>query len=188
MRALTIWPEWIWAIQYLGKTVENRSWTPPAGFIGERIALHAGAHVGGRPGMSAMRSGLKSVGNMASREGWGWMFGEYMDYMSFIPTNNSLGGVCEMYLLDDDRELSPQCKRLVKGAIVGTAVIEKVEHDDFPRWGVPGMAHWHLSDVSIFPSPIPAKGKQRLWKVNTNQELEMTIQQFLLEKSRGGRV
>ena len=51
--ALTLWPEWAYAIAHLGKDVENRSWRPPAWLIGRRLAIHAGADLGGRPGRMA---------------------------------------------------------------------------------------------------------------------------------------
>lgn len=45
MKALTIQQPWIDAIVQPGdkpKRTENRSWTPPAALIGQRILLHAG--------------------------------------------------------------------------------------------------------------------------------------------------
>lgn len=42
MRALTIKQPWAWAITAGHKTLENRSWRPPAALIGQRIAIHAG--------------------------------------------------------------------------------------------------------------------------------------------------
>ena len=43
MRALTVKRPWAQAIAAGLKTIENRSWRPPDAFIGERIAIHAGA-------------------------------------------------------------------------------------------------------------------------------------------------
>lgn len=48
MKAITIWPEWAWAIINLGKNVENRSWIIPPGLY----ALHAGMRFNGK-GLSA---------------------------------------------------------------------------------------------------------------------------------------
>lgn len=42
MKALTLWRPWSWAIAAGHKTVENRPWEPPRGFIGERFAIHSG--------------------------------------------------------------------------------------------------------------------------------------------------
>ena len=42
MKAITLWPEWAYAIQKLGKDGENRSWRLPKSLVGEWIAIHAG--------------------------------------------------------------------------------------------------------------------------------------------------
>lgn len=46
--AITLWPEWAWAITALGKDVENRNWPRPAfALAGRWLAIHAGKRVGG---------------------------------------------------------------------------------------------------------------------------------------------
>ena len=42
MRALTIRQPWASLIASGAKRLENRSWSPPADMIGQRIAIHAG--------------------------------------------------------------------------------------------------------------------------------------------------
>ncbi|MCB9603308.1 MAG: hypothetical protein H6722_27065 [Sandaracinus sp.] len=37
MRALTLHAAWAYAVRSLGKRIENRTWTPPAALIGERL-------------------------------------------------------------------------------------------------------------------------------------------------------
>ena len=68
--ALTLWPEWVWAIDNLDKAVENRGWPLPDKMIGTRIALHAGASIGGRKGRVAEREGIEAVATMAHLAGW----------------------------------------------------------------------------------------------------------------------
>ncbi len=46
MKAITIHPEWAFAICHLGKDVENRSWQPRLD-VGAHIAIHAGRLLGG---------------------------------------------------------------------------------------------------------------------------------------------
>lgn len=41
MRALTVRQPFAWAIAHGHKPVENRTWAPPLGAVGERIAIHA---------------------------------------------------------------------------------------------------------------------------------------------------
>lgn len=60
-RAITLWPEWAYAILHCGKDVENRGWRIPPG----RYALHAGRHIGGKPGKEAERAGAVSLIRLA---------------------------------------------------------------------------------------------------------------------------
>lgn len=39
-RALSLWAPWAWAILCAGKTVENRTWTPPRTMLGQRFWIH----------------------------------------------------------------------------------------------------------------------------------------------------
>ncbi len=47
MKAVTLYPEHAHCVAWLGKPTENRTWEPPESVIGERIAIHAGARIGG---------------------------------------------------------------------------------------------------------------------------------------------
>lgn len=69
-RALTLWPEWVYAIVHLGKRIENRGWPPPESLIGQPFALHAGKSIGGNG-----RDPRLDVGSMlqiASDAGYRW--------------------------------------------------------------------------------------------------------------------
>lgn len=46
--AITLWPEWAYAVAHLGKNIENRTWEPPDGLLGQMIAIHGGVSIGGR--------------------------------------------------------------------------------------------------------------------------------------------
>lgn len=68
--ALTLWPEWAYAITHLGKDVENRDWERlPTWLTGRYLAIHAGAHIGGRAAKVATKEGLDAVAFMARRAG-----------------------------------------------------------------------------------------------------------------------
>jgi len=42
MKALTLKHPWPFAICFLGKRIENRTWAPPRDLLGQRIAIHGG--------------------------------------------------------------------------------------------------------------------------------------------------
>jgi hypothetical protein len=134
IRAVTLWPEWAWAISALDKRVENREWHPgwklPAG---SRIAIHAGKHIGGRAGRYALEEGLDGVQIMYQRA----------------------HGV----VMSDEAGLIA-CP---KSAIVCVATIAGYDQDERTGWDVPDAWHWRLSDVRALPEPIPCKGALGLW-------------------------
>lgn len=72
--ALTLWPESAWAICALDKRVENRPWQPGQRIrIGDRFAIHAGKHIGGRPGRRATNDALEALHTMSCGllpDGW----------------------------------------------------------------------------------------------------------------------
>jgi hypothetical protein len=173
MKSLTIWPEWCFAMIHLGKRIENRVWRPSDEMIGQRFALHAGAHIGGRKGQVATRTGIRDVKMMASEAGWSCILkSKSIDFFK---------GTCwcaEMYWGSDHKsESSGSSKPIIKGAIVGTAILDKVTFGDKPPWGVLGQYHWHLKDLIVFPEPIKAVGKQKLWNLGEEQEAEVILQQ-----------
>lgn len=134
--ALTLWPEWAFALAHLGKDSENRGWAPPASIIGKRIAIHAGRHIGGRPGLPARNEGFRAVA-LALR---------------------ACGGV--------ERDVTRWwLQQPPTSAIVCTAVVTGWDRDDRTGWDVPGQCHWRLADVQVLPEPVPCRGAQGLWRV-----------------------
>lgn len=136
MLALTLWPEWAWAICHFGKRVENRGWTPPASIIGTRIAIHAGKHIGGRPGRPAYIEGFSAVA------------------LALLACGGGERDVTRWWL-----------QRPPTSAIVCTAVVTGWDRDQRTGWDVPGQYHWRLADVQVLPEPVPCRGAQGLWRV-----------------------
>ena len=142
LRAITLWPEWAWAICHLGKRVENRTWHPPRELIGRRLAIHAGAHVGGRKGSAATAEGRTDLGLMALRAGWVLL----------------RSGVFQ------HRETAEEVVfRPVTSAVVAVATLTGVDDEDRTPWDVPGDWHWRLDDVVVLDRPVPMRGAQGLW-------------------------
>lgn len=61
MLALSVQQPWPWLIFYGAKDIENRTWAPPPGLVGQRFAIHA----------SKRRQPLEPLDIMADVMGWG---------------------------------------------------------------------------------------------------------------------
>ena len=160
MKALTIWPEWVWAILHLDKHIENRTWDPRTrGLqVGHRLALHAGAYLGGRKGKPATMEALEAVQGMAQRAGW---------------TAQIKRGTLRCSRLTPEgwqhARLDPST--CVRSALAGVATYRGLANvglwheksSSGGAWGVPGSLHWQLADVKSLATPLPCKGAQGLW-------------------------
>lgn len=147
--ALTIFPEYVWAIMFLDKDREYRSYHPPKALIGSRLAIQAGAYIGGRKGMQARSEGLESLTRMARRAGW---------------TVDALGGPEKTTLTftKGDRSVVMVPDEILTGAIVATALVSDVTTDPSEPWSADYYG-WKLADLEVLPTPIPCKGIPGLW-------------------------
>ena len=154
MKAITLHPEWAHAVAYLGKRCENRDWKPPASLIGQRIAIHAGKSIGGRPGLPSTLAGLERLR---------WACPRMIDA--------DLWGNHDLFV----RRLGEPHWRLVQvSAIVATAIIgEPIESATAPTsvlydlgsWAdLRSRYWWPLLDVQAV-DPVPCRGAQGFWEV-----------------------
>lgn len=142
MRALTLWPEWAWAVAHLGKDVENRGWAPPSYILGQWIAIHAGKNVGGRTGPRAYQEGTALVIETALRVG--------LD--PYAP---------DSFVTRMHRELCA-----TTSAVVAVARVEAECARCAPSaWAAAGQYHWRLHDVRTLARAVPCRGAQGLWVV-----------------------
>jgi len=175
--ALTLWPEWAWAVdlpELLAKRVENRGYALP---IGVWIYLHAGKHIGGRPGFTATQEGLEAVETMAANAGlpnraaFGQKEGGYL----------AVGASVYSYGIGDKCPLKEGCSRrpIVTSAILGKFRVLRVlppgvveDTDGVRGWKVPGD-HGNVFEYRRLNQPIPCKGAQGLWRPPEAVEMEI---------------
>mgnify|MGYP003522317705 CR=1 FL=1 len=148
MKALTLWPEWAWAICHLGKNVENRSLVIPPGLY----CLHAGARFCGEYTKDKYKGeALLSVWNTAHKQ------------RLTVDQANTLSAL-ESVLPD-----------IPTSSIVG--IIKVTGHTNYQHralwdspmgWAAPGQIANHIELVSVLPTPIPCKGALGLWTVPDN--------------------
>lgn len=74
------------------------------------------------------------------------------------------------------RHLGPQPEVLLDQGLVGTARIASAHRaQDCPEgrschyWGTGSGWHWMLDQVRVLPRPVPAPGRQRLWRLDPAQ-------------------
>lgn len=146
--AITVWPEWAWAIctigrgdtvgMYAPKDVENRGWARPGLLpVGSRLLLHAGKNLGGRPGPTAAFDAGESVG---------CMFRQANPTAPPFPWSG--------------RDLV-ECQ---KSAIVAVVTIGGYDREQRTGWDVPDAWHWRFSAVEVLTQPILCSGAQGLWR------------------------
>ena len=165
MKAITLWPEWAHAVAHLGKRIENRPWRAPEAVIGQRIAIHAGANIGGRPGWRAAEAGMYAVGIRAFDSG--------------ISDLCWCGDWCTKESIRVKISHMKLWRQVICGAVVCTARLigcsdaegrgewpaEAMRPSDW-AWGDPESPWWwHLDDVRLV-RPVPAKGRLGLWEID----------------------
>lgn len=133
MKALTLHQPWAWAIAHAGKPVENRTWKPPRGVIGQRIAIHAGKRLD-KAAVSDIEDLLMGENPGAFVQGAVVATARLDGYVHQGPGGRSLWGV----------SVERACEALES------------------RWFV-GPFGWVLEEVVALAEPVPARGAQGLW-------------------------
>lgn len=149
LRALTLWPEWAWAVCHLGKDVENRPERIARmvlTVVGDGwLAIHAGKHVGGRPTLSSFDRALEAFAPTPARAGW------------------QIEGLSTDGYLHARGVHGPIAEPLHRSAIVAVARVRR--GDPASPWANRGLAQIGLCSVHTLHTPIPCPGKQGLWTV-----------------------
>lgn len=153
MRGLSLFGLSPLAIVYGAKTIETRSWQPPAAVLGQRIAIHA--------------SKTRGPGGL-------WELGHWMQEDGNVPWLTKAG-----YIREEDDGMQAHPEELPRGAIVGTAVLSDCRpteelaplvselewsHGDFSE----GRYGWVLTKVLRLKEPVPHLGSLGLWKVSAD--------------------
>jgi len=151
-RALTLWPEWAWAIESLDKRVENRTWPIPPAMIGATVYLHAGSEAPA----SVHRQRREQVQQMAARAGW---FPPPWDLFSSGPR------VGTMKHNDGRVALGAICQGMRVGGIIGKMrflACDPPGQGDLTGWRAPEQFGWRFEYEGL-PFPVPHKGALGFW-------------------------
>lgn len=156
MKALTIWQPWASLIMAGAKPYEFRSWRAPRSIIGERIVIHAAktridrTEVLDLLHVLSLRDRCDTIARAAAET---CLFPE----QAIAVLNEALAF---------DLPLSVGLGTAVVGEPrLGTMIAEEFgiprandsDRDEHANWG------WPLTDIEVWPEPMPMRGRQGLW-------------------------
>ena len=157
MKALTLHQPWASVVACGVKTIETRSWRPPASFqYGDRIAIHASARkpVGLIPGKGDRPTLISS---------------SYQDLWKPLNPEQALelplGAVVATAALVAAKvvwEEIPESSSVVVADVPGSLFRSTVPTDPYGDFGV-GRWLWFLEDIEAIDPPVKVRGYQRLW-------------------------
>ncbi len=166
MKALTVWQPWASLIMAGAKPYEFRSWRPPRSLIGQRIVIHAATRPIDRVDAAAYHNIL------AGRE-----FDEELRTLAaetcLIP-EKAIPVLLRAWMADrDPLPLAAGLGTAILGeprlgtliaAEFGVSRANDSDRDEHVRWG------WPLTDIEVWPEPIPMSGRQGFWNWPTPEE------------------
>jgi len=157
-RALTLWPEWAYAIVHLGKRVENRGWPPPRDL--RRFCVHAGKQIGGSSSARDVRGSIAEVLQVASDAGCRWE-GRTIAQMDR-----------QRYRHLEEETIEAVCKmRSSLACVVELAGVRARRSAGRDGWHMPDSLGWELCEQIITLPNIPARGAQRLWLLSKEERI-----------------
>jgi hypothetical protein len=161
MKAMTIYQPWASLIMAGAKPYEFRGWSPRqrggayARLIGERIVIHASTRKIDRHEVSAIVGLLNSGGEWAAQ--------------TCLHADKAMPVLTEALKMTSNISLPFGCG-------LGTAILGEPRNglDIAAEFGLPRVndsdrdAHanfgWPLTDIEVWPEPVPCRGLQGFWK------------------------
>ena len=153
MYTITLWQPWASLIADGVKKQETRNWAPPKHLIGKRIGIHAAKRKLTKAELRALPSMIHH--DLSVRYGHFWE--EDVPYGAVVATAE-IGGACEV----KGPFLTPPAGGLL-GYRVYTNEPCRVYEDIYGDYSI-GRYVWLLRSVIKMDVPVPAQGKQGIWR------------------------
>ncbi len=182
MMALTLWPEWIWAILHLGRDVENRLYPPDRRLqVGDVFALHAGKEIGGPGGHNSTLEGLEYLARTAAANGWEVV----SEQTGPLGRGRTPEWRLTFYHPETNRYEVLDTATLVRGGVAAVATLDE-DREEYSAWAAAYAHPWPLRDVVELERPVPCRGFQKLWRLGG--ELERQVWAQVLDQVEDGCV
>ena len=156
MYAITLHQPWATLIALEIKTVETRSWPAPERLLGQVIAVHAGKRMVWRPGECIEQKLRARLGEEWSRT----------IPAGAVLATATLAGMARVEHVDLTSGHAVHDVDTEMGSAAGTGRTPIDPWGDFSS----GRWLWSLADVKAFPKPVPAIGRQGLWRWTGNSD------------------
>jgi len=167
MQAVTIRPEWAFAIDVLGCRVISKDYKPE-GIMGSgrRIAIHAGKNVGGKPGKPSALRGMTELATVAALY--------RLPSIVLLPWEDDKGAWLAVRAATQDTGRLIGADDLPHDVILGTAEIDAPKGLREYTWAVPQLEHWRLRNFQRLDEPVECGGHQGIWTLP--DEIAMMVQ------------
>lgn len=163
--AISIRPELAYAMMHFDRACEAREF-PAEGMIGRDLYLHAGKHLGGRPGRPAAMRGFKRLADSMYRAGF-----------AAIPLHDHLNDpAIAVWEIGDDHGKLLRMEDFPTGVIFAVARLAACTEQTSNPWREDGPWHWIFSDVRVLAQPIACNGAQGIWVVPREIEAALAAQ------------
>lgn len=156
MKALTIWQPWASLIMAGAKPYEFRGWRAPRSIVGQRIVIHAAARRMDR---------VEALGLLNTL-----MERDYDEVGRIFAAMTCLDAEKAETVLNEALAFDPPLAAGLGTAILGeprngldiaaefgVPRANDSERDEHANWG------WPLTDIEVWPEPIPMRGAQGFW-------------------------
>ena len=155
MKALSLWQPHASLVEHGVKTNETRSWRPPAGLVGQRIAIHAAKKV---VKFDEIPVAVHKAAELAL--GCGWSEEDIPNRGASWSQVAPRGVVVATATLWSAFQVSGHSEVLGKRyAYNGLRFVEIDPYGDF----APGRWIWQFEDIEPLAKPVKATGRQGLW-------------------------
>lgn len=150
--AITLWQPWATLVAEGLKPFEFRRWAAPRAYVGQRIAIHAGARPVRKAEVAELLLGLQDQGR-----GWGTALVVEPSIALLERVHHTPGILPLSHVVCTAVLGTPRRATEIAREIYGSDGVNDSDRIDHAMWG------WPLTAIERLEPPVPARGAQGFW-------------------------